>query len=996
MLLTYRNYLSQNKQIVPELMNRTAQGGECILVTAGCGSGKTHLMLVELASEAAKIGKRVILTVPTSLQAEQNAVYKYQDKNENEKQIVPITGTARNLILDNADCCCSVYDLNTQLLDLPDYALKNVIFVIDEAHQLQTALNYRKIAIANTLKVADKIRTCGGTVIFMTGTPRRLDGYSFDERINCIRVDENGHRVPQVNFKDLTIYSRETKRLSFEDCTTNLIMDLLHQGKHPMVRVNDKDMIRRLSLQLLKEGYTVKELTSADKTCALIDGRKRYLSDTYESIVESHVLPDADCYLVTSVLEVGTSITGIMRNGKEVKDPSLTPVCVVSKSTQFDLDEVAQFLARPRFAIDRAYLLLNFTADPTNRNEGKDKGPRSLNSYIFQITSRANTRQYSLNHDFSGMEFNRSLVTSLKGEDERKDLCFDARTKQWALDKMAIQNEACRKYDMERYIRRGNVLISALGDLFQIEKDRIHFESCPLGASREKVVLGALPESFTQDIQVLLNNHKVVDSLTRSIRPELAGMDELFQFSKKTYQCSSGISVTGNELLARICKHTINGVYSMEQAIEIVRRQYETGSINICMEPNPDENSVPCDPYEFAASIIALQMAREPLDKRNYLLWYYEAHYCGKDISYASASKQLKEVFGEADAKKYMVLFGSHYFSTIYQAYSLVRGHMDLPQLLAQPFADTEEGALNWIYQVYFAELNTRPRSWIQTSDLQSTAEYAILTDLGCYIPDYNFEEQRAKGNRKAILELGSGNISFRDFDRNKEKVLDMRALTWIAMNMVSSMRTHKRKGYFTGSYTAKDILTLLKRIYSYEFLYDRNGKFRAIMIVHPRTKPYARANKDKRLKFLDEVLADSSHSMRADTRQYAIDQAEAGLKKICYGRNRKMIPQIMDLLKDMMHLKDGIIQNDFQPDKVIYSFTAEYYPSFYVDHSLQVLYALFSEHPELVGQVSTFTEVVSGGTYEMYCQKLGLATDKRLNCVWTTSPSMAAPKTAA
>lgn len=985
MEVQYTGHISESEELLQTLRAQINEGGKSVLLTAGCGSGKTYFMLKTLSSAIAKEGKRVILTVPTSLQSEQNASYQYESADGTIQRVIPVTGTSKNIVAGHNECCCTVYDLNIQILDLPDSELANTVFIIDEAHQLQTSLNYRKTAISHTLKAAEKVLSCNGTVIYMTGTPRRLEDCSFDEVIRCVRTDEAGKVIPQVNFSGIRVLYRASKATSFEDCTVNEILSLLEEGKHPIVRINDKDMIGRISTQLLKANYTVRELTSEDKTCALIDGRKRYLSDTYESVVESHILPEADCYLVTSVLETGTSITGRTQNGQTVQDSSLTPVYVASRSSQFDMDELAQFFARPRFAVSDACLILNFAPDPT-------KHAHSLGEILYRLTTDACARRDGLNHDFTGMEFDRSLVRSLKGEDERRGLYFDARSREWELDHMQIRDNACRTFDKERYIHRKEALVSALDDLFRIGRENISVSACQTGNGREKVETGTLPEQFDLDVKELLLTDEVSRSLEESVRPDLSCVDELFRFSKKNYVCSSGIELSGNAILSRICKYTIKGIYSVEQAAGFVKKQYETGSVSVTLINNPDDGSVRRDPLEFAASCAAIQMTQESLDRQNFLIWYYESHYLGKLLPYESASRRLTDVFDAADAKKYAVMLGSHYFSAIYQAYSLVSGHMDLCEILAQPFADTEEGAIDWIYQTYYAELNTRPRYWISNTVLQSSAEYAILTNPGCFIPDYCFAEQKEKGNRTITLELGGGKISLRDFDRAKTKTLDMRTLTWIAYNMITSMRSHFRKGRFSGSYTAEDILTLLKRIYSYELIYNKDKTVRAIKLVHLRTRAYTRAGKDARLKFLNDILADSSESDCPDTRQYAVDQAKNGLKKICHGDSRKMIPAIVSMLENMMHLDNGAIRNDFKPEGEIYSFTADMYPSFYVDHSIQVLHALFSEHPEMMGTVSSFMDLVADGTYEQYCKKLGLRTDARINCIWTDNPkSMAA-----
>ena len=982
----YKNFVTENAAILDDIENRIEMKGQKILMTAGCGSGKTFFMLSILSGWVAKNNKMLILTVPNSLQAEQNAKYEFEAAEGTKKHVLPVTGTSKNRIESGFPCYCSVYDLNAQILDLPVETLSNMVFVVDEAHQLQTAVNYRPKAIQDTLRAANRVAACGGTVIFMTGTPRRLEDCDYDETIRCIKVDDNGNYIPQVNFKDLTVLSRASKQTPMEDCVINALVSILEKGGHPIVRINDKKMISKISLQLKKLSYNVKVLTSADKTCALIDGKKRYLSDMYENVAENSILPDADCYLVTSVLETGTSITGILRNGVVVQDRTLTPVCVVTKGTQFDLDELMQFFARPRFQIDNAYLILNFVED-------KSKQAPSFGSVITDISIDATQRMHSLNSELSGCDFDRSMIRSIQGEDERKNLHYDINTKSWAIDRMQIRNDACKVYDKNLYFLRGMNLVPALAEAFQISSESIHMESCKNGKTYEKISIGTLPAKFDQDVKTFLSSKKVRDSLIASTRPELSAFPDLYEFSKKQYLCDSGITISGNEILNHICKLATEGIFSVDQAINLTKKQYIDGNskVFICDEANEKKQ----DPMELAASIAAIQLTNEPVEKRNQVLWYYASHYLGEDVPYGREISTLADIFDAAKAKKYTMMLGSHYFSAIYKACRLLNGRMDICTIMAQPFADTEEGALDYIFQSYYAELNTMPRSTFEHTALQSTAEYMIATNPGCYIPDFNFREQIEKGNKKIALELGGGDISFKNFDKISKRTLDQRDLTWIAYNMLSAMRRHMHNGKFSGTYNAGDILTLFKRIFSHRILTNEDGSFKAIVILNPRKKPYMEVEKDQRLKYMDTVLTEGSASNNTDTRKYAAAQAEAGLRKIFYSSNKAEVRnKITSIVRDMLHIdEDGEVQEHEQEIPTVehkaYSLSATFLPQFYVDHAIQVLYAYATEHEDKINGLHSFMDLVEDGTYLKYCNQLNLAPDDRFEYFENEYPSL-------
>lgn len=70
----------------------------------------------------------------------------------------------------------------------------------------------------------------------------------------------------------------------------------------------------------------------------------------YQNILEKAALPAADCYIVTSVMEVGTSIRQIMDFDGQMHVPdNLVPVYVCRNPDDCDLDDMQQFFARPRF-----------------------------------------------------------------------------------------------------------------------------------------------------------------------------------------------------------------------------------------------------------------------------------------------------------------------------------------------------------------------------------------------------------------------------------------------------------------------------------------------------------------------------------------------------------------------------------------------------------------------------------------------------------------------
>lgn len=98
---------------------------------------------------------------------------------------------------------------------------------------------------------------------------------------------------------------------------------------------------------LRQQGYTCLTLTSNDKDYYIDKDRHVIVYDSmvYQNILEKAALPAADCYIVTSVMEVGTSIRQIMDFDGQMHVPdNLVPVYVCRNPDDCDLDDMRSFL----------------------------------------------------------------------------------------------------------------------------------------------------------------------------------------------------------------------------------------------------------------------------------------------------------------------------------------------------------------------------------------------------------------------------------------------------------------------------------------------------------------------------------------------------------------------------------------------------------------------------------------------------------------------------
>lgn len=377
--MTFPKYLTDNNAIVDAMADACKMRGARILVNAPAGAGKTYLFAGVLAkrihddyvAQAQAAGqimhaaidamaaagiqtpaetepeRKIIIAVPNNIQAHQvRAAYG----------AAAIAGDSNDdFDLDRNDgrAIATVYDSLHRLISgaygPADFA--RMILIIDEAHQLVTEESYRNIE--PVIAVADQIVAAGGTVICMTATPRQIMHlWAYDAYFKFERKDGKRTNVGKVN---LVVKSQN---VNFNTAIIKRIKRARDMEKIPVVRIQNKEKIAKIAELLRSEGMRVEELTSESKVRTKDDaGNWIYSSNTFRSIVMDDAIPDVDVLLTTSVLEVGTSIKGVMRDGQIVADENIYPIYVCTDNT--DPDRMLQFFARFRFPIPAAEIIMN-------------------------------------------------------------------------------------------------------------------------------------------------------------------------------------------------------------------------------------------------------------------------------------------------------------------------------------------------------------------------------------------------------------------------------------------------------------------------------------------------------------------------------------------------------------------------------------------------------------------------------------------------------------
>ena len=409
---TYGSHLTDNSELVDAVIEACEAEGNKTLLVAPCGAGKTYSFCCEIAKR--EEGKRqVILLVPNRLQAEQNEQYGYKESDGANGHVISVTaGTDGTFQYDCKQAISAVYDSVHRMMNATTEELSRTVLVVDEAHQLVSARGYRNACIESIEGVINRVIECGGSVIFMTGTERKIRAMYYDRLIKCIPANEKVIGAGRVE-----ISRNASHTINMKEHTFNYIVRQCERGYHPLVRINHKNYIEILATKLRAAGYSVLTLSSDDKGY-YVDGsscERFYDSEVYRCIMEESALPAADIYLTTSVLEVGTSIAGIKSEDGTVSQPStMIPTFVCLKPDDFDVDDLIQFFSRLRFHYEKAAILVT---DPKKKDAEWSSEP-SHEKVLLRSYASAAERCEAFNSASAG----RSEYIDMNGKTEKSGL----------------------------------------------------------------------------------------------------------------------------------------------------------------------------------------------------------------------------------------------------------------------------------------------------------------------------------------------------------------------------------------------------------------------------------------------------------------------------------------------------------------------------------------------------------------------------------------------
>lgn len=600
-------HLSDNQEFMTAIDDFCDGHGQIMLLDGGTGIGKTKMILEDLTSR--RDGKNdVLLVVPTSAQSDQNKTFKARTKDGD----VNVRSFNRNsngsIEFKKHGSKSMVFESIGRADGASEEELASTVFVFDEAHEKENAKNYRGNILSRLARYEAAVLKAGGNVILMTATPHRIEGYPVDVRFNCVRVDDNGNRINGITASELVLYRKPSKKGSVADLAIVAATQMMEEGMRPMLYIQDKSRIETLKRHFESQGLRVVTLTADNKGYITedivrddgsVESVKAYDSEAYRMLQEEALLPEADIYLVTSVLEKGLSIKGIrMDDGSIKKDPDLTPTYVCLRPHDFDFDNMRQFFARPRFPINRAAIVMNAVS-----NADKDAPAPNYEDTLMLLAAKA----ILYCNSYNAAPSYRINVPTIQGDIE--GACVrEIGPAQYEPDYAMLISESWTEYYRQLYNAPDHV-IKALEDEFEIPVRDACYNKVPKIATKEPIVISDKLSGLLDELSRSPTFEKDVTSndgtaLTRKIVKETGG----------------------RKIIERIKKYTHSRMY--DSPSEIVK-----AAIAVTQQPNAairkSDGTVIEDPDRASVLAVIERASKMSLKKgqiQQWVLYYNETH----------------------------------------------------------------------------------------------------------------------------------------------------------------------------------------------------------------------------------------------------------------------------------------------------------------------------------------------------------------------------------
>lgn len=332
-------YISEHSDDIEHLLE---QEGVHLLVS-GTGTSKTYTMLDNPSGIFRALSKKYlnrifIIACPNRIQNQQNA---------KSYRVFALIGGERATI--NTNILTMVYEKSDEaLLKFIKEEGKEVTLVIDEAHQLIMAENYR----AESIDSIEELSKHCFNVIHLTATPRLLeDYYTYNNKY----FFEYNDATINNNLGELFIYT-------VSDIDSSLIFKLKQikeEGKQSLVMIDSNDSIEKYRELLEKHKFKV----------GILSREYKDNNEVYDSVMNNDLIPsDYDVTLATSIMECGTNL----------KNTNIVPICIINRADYISRDSLEQKFSRLREKNDCGIIFTRKYVSEENKIAIKDAIEKQL------------------------------------------------------------------------------------------------------------------------------------------------------------------------------------------------------------------------------------------------------------------------------------------------------------------------------------------------------------------------------------------------------------------------------------------------------------------------------------------------------------------------------------------------------------------------------------------------------------------------------------------
>lgn len=432
-VITYTDSLSSVKERLETILE--CEGLQ--LVKAPTGSGKTYTT-VNLFKELSKNNDKVyVILCPNRVQNQQNA--------EEYKINVAIGGVD---VESHHQVISAVYEKIDELIKA--HKGKDIVLVVDEAHELVGSISYRKI-----VNQIDELSEQCRNVIHLTATPRKLKKY--------YKYDNKYDFVPSETKNNIGNFNIMVSESSLDSLYELLKQDKEKGNKSLVFMTGSKKDLHTLGDTLKVKGYNVGVITSDDKQ-----------TDLYQSIVQDSTIPGQyDIVLATKVLTCGTNI----------KNENITTIQVVTNRNHFDLDDTEQAFARCRKFNNNAYMIIPKLKEAKDirtfqeiQNDLKDRAEKSVEGLELLRWNKSCTNEEWEDIILGNIKSSISPLVSINN-----CIVYDKETGLLEVDYKKIINRAYKTFDSQLLDDPQKLLEALRGriksDMIQIVDDVVKIDS---------------------------------------------------------------------------------------------------------------------------------------------------------------------------------------------------------------------------------------------------------------------------------------------------------------------------------------------------------------------------------------------------------------------------------------------------------------------------------------------------------------------------------------